>query len=417
MNDLGSAQGAPEVKAYARGDGFDAVMETFEAFRAANDERLDQIEAKMGADVVTAEKVDRINAALTEQKAALDRMALEARRPHGGGVAVKAASPARSEAFRAYVRKGDAGGFVRLELKADQLSAGVDAEGGYLVPEETERRIDTLLAEVSPIRRIATVRQIAGASFRLPVSRNGFASGWAAEAGARVQTDTADLSLVEFPAMELYAMPAATQSLLDDGLVDVEQWVAEEVQHAFAAQEGAAFVNGDGTNKPRGFLNYTKVADASWSWGNLGFVLSGAAGAFASSNPADALIDLAYAPKQAYRQNGSFVMNRATEAAVRKLKDGDGNYLWQPAASAGAPATLLGYPVVEAEDMPDIGANAYAIAFGDFRRGYLIADRAGVRVLRDPFSAKPFVLFYTTKRVGGGVANFEAIKLLKFAAS
>ena len=159
------------------------------------------------------------------------------------------------------------------------------------------------------------------------------------------------------------------------------------------------------------------MAEGSWSWGNIGFVLSGAAGAFAASNPADALIDLAYAPKQTYRQNGRFVMNRATEAAVRKLKDGDGNYLWQPAASAGAPATLLGYPVSEAEDMPDIAANAFAIAFGDFKRGYLIADRAGVRILRDPYSAKPYVLFYTTKRVGGGVANFEAIKLLKFAAS
>lgn len=412
MSGLGSGPMAPEVKAYGREA--DAMMVAFEAFKDANDQRLGEIEAKLSADVVTDEKVDRINAALTEQKAALDRLALEMRRPHGGAALKGRGDEARREAFASYVRKGDASA---LELKEDKLSRGTDSEGGYLVPEETERRIDALLTQVSPIRAIATVRQIAGQSFRLPVSRNGFASGWAAETGARAQTDTSDLSLVEFPAMELYAMPAATQSLLDDALVKVEDWVAEEVQHAFAAQEGAAFVNGDGTNKPRGFLNYTKVAEGSWSWGNIGYVATGAAGAFAASNPADALIDLAYAPKQTYRQNGRFVMSRASEATVRKLKDADGNYLWQPAVSAGAPATLLGYPVSEAEDMPGIAANAYAIAFGDFKRGYLIADRAGVRILRDPYSAKPYVLFYTTKRVGGGVANFEAIKLLKFAAS
>ncbi len=415
MSGLGSGPMAPEVKAYGREA--DALLATFEAFKEANDQRLDEIEAKLSADVVTDEKVSRINAALTEQKAALDRLALEMRRPHGGGAMARGRGDERSAAFGAYVRKGDAGLLASLELKEDKLSRGTDSEGGYLVPEETERRIDSLLSEVSPIRAIATVRQIAGQSFRLPVSRNGFASGWAAETGARAQTDTADLSLVEFPAMELYAMPAATQSLLDDALVDVESWVAEEVQHAFAAQESAAFVNGDGTNKPRGFQNYTKVAQGSWSWGNIGYVATGAAGAFAASNPADALIDLAYCPKQTYRQNGRFVMSRATEAAVRKLKDADGNYLWQPSASAGAPATLLGFPVSEAEDMPGIAANAFAIAFGDFKRGYLIADRQGVRILRDPYSAKPYVLFYTTKRVGGGVQNFEAIKLLKFAAS
>ena len=409
--DVGSGPAAPETKAYGREA--DGLMEAFEAFRDANDRRLAEIEAKMSADVVTVEKVERINRALTEQKAALDRMALDLRRPHGGA-GRETPKDERGQAFDAYVRKGDT---ARLETKEDKLSAGTDTEGGYLVPEETERRIDSLLADVSPIRRVAAVRQIAGQSFRLPVSRNGFASGWTAEAGARAQTDTADLSLVEFPAMELYAMPAATQSLLDDALIDVEQWVAEEVQHAFAAQEGAAFVAGDGVNKPKGFLSYTKVAEAAWSWGNIGFVLSGAAGAFAASDPADALIDLAYAPRQAYRQNASWVMNRATEAAVRKLKDGEGNYVWQPGAAAGQAATLLGYPVVEAEDMPDIAANAFAIAFGDFRRGYLIADRQGIRVLRDPYSNKPYVMFYTTKRVGGGVMNFEAIKLMKFAGA
>ena len=184
---------------------------------------------------------------------------------------------------------------------------------------------------------------------------------------------------------------------------------------AFAQQEGAAFVTGDGTNKPTGFLHVTQVADASWSWGNLGYLATGVSGALPTTNPSDILVDLVYALKAGYRQNASWVMNRKTQAALRKLKDSDGNYIWQPAATASGQATLMGFPLVEAEDMPDIGAGATPIAFGDFRRGYLVVDRMGVNVLRDPFSAKPYVLFYTTNRVGGGVQNFDAIKLLKFA--
>jgi HK97 family phage major capsid protein len=182
-------------------------------------------------------------------------------------------------------------------------------------------------------------------------------------------------------------------------------------------QEGAAFVSGDGVNKPKGFLSYTTVANSSWIWGDVGYIATGAAGAFPATNPSDVLIDLVYGLKAGYRQNGVFVMNRKTQAAIRKLKDNQGDYLWQPPAIPGGRASLMNFFVIEAEDMPDIGANAYAVAFGDFRRGYLIVDRQGVRVLRDPYSAKPYVLFYTTKRVGGGIQDFDAIKLLKFAAS
>ncbi len=212
-------------------------------------------------------------------------------------------------------------------------------------------------------------------------------------------------------------MPAATQTLLDDAQVNIEQWLAEEVQIIFAEQEGTAFVSGDGVSQPKGFLSYTNVADSAWSWGNLGYIATGVDGAFPASDPADALLDLAYAPRQAYRAGGTWVMNRKTESAIRKFKDSAGNYIWQPGASAGQPATLFGYPVAEAEDMPDIASNSFSIAFGDFARGYLIVDRVGIRVLRDPYSAKPYVLFYTTKRVGGGVQNFEAIKLMKFGVS
>jgi HK97 family phage major capsid protein len=225
------------------------------------------------------------------------------------------------------------------------------------------------------------------------------------------------LAELQFPTMELYAMPAATASLLEDSAIDIDEWMAGEVDTAFAEQEGLAFVSGDGVNKPRGFLDYTSVAETSWSWGNLGHILTGVAGDFPVTDKSDVLIETVYALKAGYRQNAQWVMNRKTQAAIRKLKDADGNYLWQPPATVGDKAMLHGFPVTEAEDMPNIAANAKAIAFGDFGRGYLVVDRSGIRVLRDPYSAKPYVLFYTTKRVGGGVQDFNAIKLLKFGTA
>ncbi|MBV9548274.1 MAG: phage major capsid protein [Alphaproteobacteria bacterium] len=396
---------------------FEDFLAGFEAFKQSNDERLKGLE-KRAADVVLDEKVDRINTALEAQQRRLDTLMLEAARPSLAGDRKQADSRGQEhkQAFNAYVRHGDAGGL--LELKA--MSEGSNADGGYTVPLEMERTIDRVLAKTSPIRGLATVRQIGGGTYRKPIVTAGAASGWTGETDAiSAPTTTPTLAALDFPAMELYAMPAATQTLLDDSQVDIEQWLAEEVRTVFTEQEGAAFVNGTGSGQPKGFLHYTNVAEASWSWGNIGYVASGAAGAFLADadGPADALINLAYAVKQSYRANAHWVMNRKSESTIRKFKDSAGNYLWQPGIAAGQPATIFGYPVTEVEDMPDIAANAYAIAFGDFARGYLVVDRVGVRVLRDPYSAKPYVLFYTTKRVGGGVQNFEAIKLMKFAAS
>jgi HK97 family phage major capsid protein len=394
---------------------FDDFLRGFEAFKQDNDERLKQVERRSG-DVVAEEKVDRISKALDTQQQKIEALMLAASRPVLGGE--HKSDPALKErkvAFDRYVRKGDAGGLDSIEIKA--MSAGSNADGGYTVPLEIERTIDRILAKASPIRSIASVRQIGGGVYRKPIATVAAASGWVGETDAHPQTNANTLAAIDFPAMELYAMPAATQTLLDDSAVDIEQWLADEVQIVFAEQEGAAFVTGDGTNKPKGFLQYTNVADASWSWGSIGYIASGAAGAFASSNPADALMDLAYAPKQGYRANGRWTMNRKTEAAIRKFKDSTGNYVWQPGVAAGQPNTIFGYPVTEVEDMPDIAANAFAVAFGDFARGYLVVDRVGIRVLRDPYSAKPYVLFYTTKRVGGGVQNFEAIKLMKFSST
>lgn len=402
--------GAHEVR-----EAMDEFLSSFEDFKSANDERLGELERKLTADVLTDEKVERINRALDTQKKKMDDLTLAAQRPEIGGRADGAyADREHKRAFDRYVRKGEAHDLRGLEAKA--LSAGSDPDGGYLVPAETEKMIDRIVSEVSPIRAIAGVRQIGTATYKKPFATGGLQTGWVGETEARPQTSAPGLSEIEFPAMELYAMPAATPSLLDDAAVNVDQWLAEEVQTAFAEQEGAAFVAGDGVKKPRGFLDYDQVADNAWEWGKLGFLATGTDGGFAASNPGDKLIDLIYAVKSGYRANGRFVMNRATQAAIRKFKDIDGNYLWQPALAAGQPPTLLNYPVTEAEDMPSIAIGEPALAFGDFKRGYLIVDRLGVRVLRDPYSAKPYVLFYTTKRVGGGVQNFEAIKFLKFQA-
>ncbi|MGE3142547.1 MAG: phage major capsid protein [Hyphomonadaceae bacterium] len=389
----------------------DEFMRVFEAFKASNDERLAALEKGKG-DALLEEKVDRINRALTEQKAMVERLALSGRRP---GLA--AAAPQISEqkaAWTSYVRHGDVSALAQFEAKA--MSVGSGADGGYIAPPELDQMIEDRLTQVSPMRAIATVRTTGANVFRKPISLTNAGTGWAAETGDRDQTTTPTLALLDFPTAELYANLAATQTLLDDAFVNLEEWIASEVEEAFAGQERAAFVSGDGTNKPKGFLAYSIVADASHAWGDIGYVASGGAGAFASSDPVDKIIDLIYAPKPQFRQNARFVMNRKTVAAVRKLKDGDGRYIWQP-NEAGAGATILGYPVAEIEDMPDIAANSYSIAFGDFARFYLIVDRAGVRVLRDPYSAKPYVLFYVTKRVGGGVQHFDAVKVMKFAAS
>lgn len=394
---------------------FEEFQRMFEAYKEGNNERVGKIERR--SDPLTEEKVQRIGDTLDAQKQLLDELILKGRRPALGREEKRldAAGLEHSKAFADYVRHGEASGLKRLEEKA--LSVGSGADGGYLVPEETEREIGRRLAQVSPLRAIAGHRQVSGNVYRKPFLITGAATGWVGETAARPQTNSPTLAELAFPTMELYAMPAATQTLLDDSAVNIDEWIAAEVDAAFAEQEGTAFVSGDGTNKPKGFLAYDKVAETSWEWAKLGFVQTGLDGAFPATDPADPLLDLVYALKAGYRQNGTFVMNRRTQAEIRKLKDEGGQYLWQPPASAGAPATLMGFPLVEAEDMPDIAEDSYAVAFGDFRRGYLVVDRMGVRVLRDPYSAKPYVLFYVTKRVGGGVADFDAIKLLKFAGA
>ncbi|MFK5595848.1 phage major capsid protein [Methylobacterium sp. HMF5984] len=412
---LENKAGRPGAEPGTARDAFDGLTQAFEAFKETNDTRLAQIEGRLGPDVLTEEKLARIDAALDSARTRLDRITLDRARPPLGRPEQPrdAAADEHKTAFDLYVRAGESGGLKSLEAKA--LSAGSGPDGGYLVPQTIEREVLKRLADLSPIRAIASVRTISGGQYKRAVATGAPIAGWIAETAPRPATDGPVLSELNFPAMELYAMPAATQTLLDDAVVDIDAWLADEVETAFSEQESVAFVTGNGVSRPRGFLSYDTVGNDAWVPGKIGIVGTGTAGAFPAANPADVLFDLVYGLKAGYRQNAGFVMSRRTQSAIRKFKDNEGNYLWLPPTASDRAATLLGFPVTEAEAMPDIAAGSLALAFGDFRRGYLVVDRTGLRVLRDPYSAKPYVLFYTTKRVGGGVQDFAAIKLLKFA--
>ena len=323
-----------------------------------------------------------------------------------------AASPARAAFVDGYLRRG-----AEVELKS--FAGTALADGGYAIPREIDSQIDAALKNVSPIRAIANVVRVGSAGYRKLVTTGGTPSGWAAGTAARPETDTPDFNEIVPSFGDLYANPAASQAMLDDAQFDVEAWLASEIATEFAKAEGSAFVNGNGTDKPKGFLTNptASTSDAVRAFGTLQYVASGVSAAFPVSNPADKLIELVHALRAPYRQGAAWVMNAATLSVIRKFKTSDGAFLWQPSLAAGQADTLLGYPVVEAEDMPDIAANALAIAFGNFRAGYLIAERSETSILRDPYSNKPYVHFYATKRVGGIVSNSEAIKLLKFSAS
>lgn len=394
------------------------INNAFEAFKEANDARLKGIEKKFD-DVVQSEKVDRINASVSEMQAALDEVNTSIAALRVGGVGDDTQTAEKKEyakAFDRFFRKGIENGLNDLAVKASMKSDS-DPDGGYTVPDQMATTIDRVLGTVSAMRGEAQVMSISAGVYKKLVNQGGATSGWVGERESRSETNTPTLSELQFPAMELYANPAATQTLLDDSAVNIEQWLAGEVAIEFAEEEGAAFISGTGVNQPRGILSYDTVADASYAWGKLGFIVTGEAADFIAEDPVDPFINLVYALKQGYRANAKFIMNKASQAKVRKFKDDSDNYMWTPPFMGGVqgaqPATFLGYPIIDDDNMSSVGANAFPVAFGDFRRGYLIVDRVGIRVLRDPYTNKPYVHFYTTKRVGGGVQNFEAIKLLK----
>ena len=321
------------------------------------------------------------------------------------------------KAFGAYLRTGDDDSLRGLVLEGKALSTAIAADGGYLVDPQTADTIRSLLLSTASLRAVSNVVQIDAVSFDVLIDRTEVGSGWATEAGPQTETATPTIERISIKLHELSAMPKASQRLLDDSAFDVEGWLAGKIATRFIRAEAAAFINGDGVDKPKGILLPAKVANASWTWGSLGYVPSGAAADFPTTNAVDCIVNLVYALNADYRTNATFLMNSKTAGAVRKMKDADGRFLWSDGLAAAEPARLMGYPVLVAEDMPDIAANAYAIAFGDFNAGYTIAERPDLRILRDPFSAKPHVLFYASKRVGGDIADYAAIKLLKFAVS
>jgi HK97 family phage major capsid protein len=321
------------------------------------------------------------------------------------------------KAFNAYLRSGDDDGLRGLPLEGKAMSSAVAADGGYLIDPQTADRIRSMLFATSSLRSIANIVQVEASSFDVLVDRSEVGSGWATEVATTTETATPIIERISIKLHELAAMPKASQRLLDDSAFDVEGWLAEKIATRFIRAEAAAFINGDGVDKPKGILLPAKVANASWTWGSIGYVPTGAAADFLAANPADCIINLVYALGADYRANASFVMNSKTVGAVRKMKDADGRFLWSDGLAANEPARLMGYPVLVCEDMPDIAANAYAIAFGDFRSAYTVAERPDLRILRDPFSAKPNVLFYANKRVGGDITDYAAIKLLKIAVS
>lgn len=378
------------------------LQAAFEDFKKTHEEKLNS-----KADVVLDEKVQRIDAAVGNFQAAIDEMNAKIAAAGVGGSVIGdlPADPEYVKAFKTHMRKGD--------VQA-AMTKGSDPDGGYLAPVEWDRTITGKLKEVSPIRANARVIQITSAGFKKLFTDRAVGSGWVGETASRPATSTPQIGQLDFPLGEIYANPAISQQLLDDAAIDLEQWLADEVETEFARQEGIAFLSGDGVNKPHGILTYvTGAANAArHPWGAIKTVNSGAAAALTS----DGIISLIYDLPSEFRANAKLYTSRGAQAALRKLKDGQGNYLWQPSYAAGQPATLAGERIVDIPDMPAVAAGNVAALYGDMDATYLVVDRVGIRVLRDPFTNKPFVHFYTTKRVGGGVYNPEPMRALVVAA-
>ena len=379
----------------------------FDAFKEKNDKRLEAVEQEKGKLAGEVETLNGKLSELDELKSALEEELKQVKRPAGGPQS-KAAGEHKT-AFIGFMRKGKDDGLRELERKA--LQVGVDEDGGYAVPEELDRTILNLLKDEVVMRQEATTITVGGANYKKLVNLGGTASGWVGETDSRPETDASKLGQIEPFMGEIYGNPQATQTMLDDAFFNVEDWINSELAIEFAEQEEIAFTSGNGTKKPKGFLAYASTIDPdkTRAFGTLQHILSGAA----AGVTADAIIKLVYTLRKVHRNGAKFMMNNNSLFAIRILKDSEGNYLWRPGLELGQPSSLAGYGVAENEQMPDIAADAKAIAFGNFKRGYTIVDRIGTRILRDPYTKKPFVGFYTTKRTGGMLVDSQAIKLLQ----
>lgn len=377
------------------------LQKAFDAFKTTHTEQLAGVKAKFD-DVVTNDKLTKVSAQVLELQSALDTAMAKIAVTSNGGAQDRVKDHEYSKAFAMHVRKGD--------VQAS-LNKGAAAEGGFLAPTEWDRTITDKLILVSPMRQLARVQQISTAGFSKLFNLRGTASGWVGETAARPETGTPTMGSLSYMLGEIYANPYATQQLLDDALVDLESWLASEVQVEFAFQENLAFISGTGANnRPNGILTYV-TGGANAAVHPFGAILTVNSGA-AATLTADGIINLVHALPAPFTPNASFAMNRNTQRAAMLLKDTTNQYLWQPSLQAGVPSTLAGYPLVEMPAMPDLAAASKSVLFGDFNQAYLVVDGAGSRVVRDPYSAKPYVQFYTTKRVGGGLLNPEAMKAL-----
>lgn len=419
----------------------ESLNRAFDEFKKANDARLAEIEKKGASDPVLDAKLAAIEADMQKAQAIADeaalavkrqsrvvtdekgdRIDLDAKAAEWAGMLARrrgetvpqfdaAGMAAYKSAFDRFLRKGEE---IMGMDERKALSVGSDPDGGYVVNPDTSGRIVQKVFETSPMRAFASIQVISSDALEGLFDLNEASSGWVGETASRSETNTPEIGKWRIPVHELYAAPRATQKLLDDASINMEAWLASKVSEKFARDEAAAFVNGNGVGKPRGFLTYENGTTLP---GTIERFDTGVNGVFAAApNGGDVLINALYGLKAQYRANATWFMNRATLTLTRKLKDSDGAYLWSPGIAAGQPATLLGYPVASFEDMPDPATDSLSIAVGDMREAYQIVDRLGIRTLRDPYSAKPYVEFYTTKRVGGDVVNFEAIKLIEFTA-
>jgi HK97 family phage major capsid protein len=383
-------------------DAFQDYQKTVETYFDACDEKLEK------ADALTSEKVSKLEKSLGELESKMSKMKTVLARPLIGES--KSENSAYHGAFMAYVKKGVDQDLANFEMKA--LSAGSEPDGGYLLPRETFGKILSGLQSASSFRSVANQVTINSDALDFIADAGQFGAGWVSEADARDVTDTAKLNKIRIQAHELYAEPSVTQKLLDDASMDVEQWVTQKIIDKFVSVEEDAFINGDGQGKPKGILSYA----AGREFGKVERVKSGADASFRVEDAADTLIQVVYSLPSAFLKGATWVMNRATLAEIRKFKDQSGRYVWQPALQSDDPSTILGYPVTISEQMPNLAKNSLSVAFGNFTHAYTIVDREHMRMLRDPFTTKPYVKFYTTKRVGGDVTNFDAYKLIQFAA-
>lgn len=388
----------------------DELGHSWEEFKKLNDRRLAEIERKGVADSLTLEQINKINNVLDAHKSKLDNIETAFNRPSFGGEYNEKATSENilehKKAFINYVRRGVEGDLSYLEQKA--LSVGTDADGGYLVTPQVSENMTRKIFETSPLRQLASVATISSDSLEIIEDNEEAGAAWAAsEVAAVTESTTPQIGKITIDAYELVAQPKATQKLIDDASVDIEAWLTQKLAEVFSRRENTAFITGDGTAKPKGILAYAAGTGAN----QIEQLNSGTSAVVT----ADSLIRLFYALKDEYARNATFLMNRSTAQAVRLLKDTTNQYIWNPGLAAGTPDTLMGVPVALASDMPVPAANALSVAVGDFRRAYQIVDRTGVRILRDPYTEKPFVKFYSTKRVGGQVINFEALKILKLA--